>query len=109
HFLKDPLSLFREPQLSQPRNSTRKIIELGQIQLSYGFHDHLEKQEAEIPEENRAPWLKLDCQLCAILWQSVSPELLEILRSFKTCYSFWTNAKDIFANDVQRLFDSTQK
>ncbi|RDX62251.1 hypothetical protein CR513_59438, partial [Mucuna pruriens] len=41
--------------------------------LGQGFHDHLEKQEAEIPEENRAPWLKLD---------------LEILRSFKTCYSF---------------------
>ncbi|RDX71853.1 hypothetical protein CR513_48740, partial [Mucuna pruriens] len=40
---------------------------------------------------------------------SVSPKLLEILRSFKTCYSFWTNAKDVFANDVQRLFDSTQK
>ncbi|RDX62300.1 hypothetical protein CR513_59385, partial [Mucuna pruriens] len=61
-----------------------------------GFHDNLEKQEAEIPEENRAPWLKLDYQLCAILWQS-------------TCYSFWMNARDVFANDVQRLFDSTQK
>ncbi|RDX60780.1 hypothetical protein CR513_61051, partial [Mucuna pruriens] len=48
--------------------------------LGQGFHDHLEKQEAEIPEENRAPWMKLDCQLCVILWQSVSPELLEILR-----------------------------
>ncbi|RDX57760.1 hypothetical protein CR513_62976, partial [Mucuna pruriens] len=69
--------------------------------LGQGFHDHLEKQEAEILEENRAPWLKLDCQLCVILWQSVSPELLEILRSFKTCYSFWTNARDVFANDVQ--------
>ncbi|RDX69987.1 hypothetical protein CR513_50824, partial [Mucuna pruriens] len=56
--------------------------------LGQGFHDHLEKQEVEIPKENRAPRLKLDCQLCAILWQSVSPELLEILRSFKTCYSF---------------------
>ncbi|RDX63454.1 hypothetical protein CR513_58118, partial [Mucuna pruriens] len=40
--------------------------------------------------------LMLDYQLCAILWQSVSPELLEILR-------------DVFANDIQRLFDSTQK
>ncbi|RDX63048.1 hypothetical protein CR513_58566, partial [Mucuna pruriens] len=30
-------------------------------------------------------------------------------RSFKTCYSLWTNARDVFANDVQRLFDSTQK
>ncbi|RDX86298.1 hypothetical protein CR513_32370, partial [Mucuna pruriens] len=77
--------------------------------LRQGFHDHLEKQEAEILEENRVPWLKLDYQLCAILWQSVSPELLEILRSFKTCYSFWMNARDVFANDIQRLFDSTQK
>ncbi|RDX96836.1 hypothetical protein CR513_20468, partial [Mucuna pruriens] len=77
--------------------------------LGQGFHDHLEKQEAEILEENRVSWLKLDYQLCAILWQFVSLELLEILRSFKTCYSFWTNARDVFANDVQRLFDSTQK
>ncbi|RDY01360.1 hypothetical protein CR513_15325, partial [Mucuna pruriens] len=72
--------------------------------LGQGFLDHLEKQEAEILEENRVPWLKLDYQL-----YSVSPELLEILRSFKTCYSFWTNARDVFANDIERLFDSTQK
>ncbi|RDX90567.1 hypothetical protein CR513_27552, partial [Mucuna pruriens] len=39
HFLKDPLSFFREPQLSQETNSTKKIIELGQIQLSCGFWD----------------------------------------------------------------------
>ncbi|RDX66551.1 Tf2-9, partial [Mucuna pruriens] len=77
--------------------------------LGQGFHDHLEKQEAEILEENKVSWLKLDYQLCVILWQPISPELLEILRSFKTCYSFWTNARDVFANDVQRLFDSTQK
>ncbi|RDX95884.1 hypothetical protein CR513_21527, partial [Mucuna pruriens] len=74
--------------------------------LGQGFPDHLEKQDAEILEENRAPWLKLDYQLCAILWQSVSPELLEILKS---CNSFWTNARDVFANDVQCLFASTQK
>ncbi|RDX87989.1 hypothetical protein CR513_30468, partial [Mucuna pruriens] len=54
------------------------------------------KQEVEILEENEGPWLKLDYQLYAILWQSVNRELLEILR-------------DVFANDVQRLFDSTQK
>ncbi|RDX88068.1 hypothetical protein CR513_30377, partial [Mucuna pruriens] len=77
--------------------------------LGQGFHDHLEKQEAEILEENKVPWLKLDYQLCVILWQSVSLELLEILRSFKTCYSFWTNASDVFAHDVQHLFDSIQK
>ncbi|RDX85860.1 putative helicase CHR10, partial [Mucuna pruriens] len=110
HLVQDPLSLFWESQLSQRRNSTGKIIELVELWfLGQEFHDHLKKQEAEIPEENRAPWLKLDYQLCAILWQFVSPELLEILRLFKTCYSFWTNARDVFANDAQHLFDSTQK
>ncbi|RDY12553.1 hypothetical protein CR513_02635, partial [Mucuna pruriens] len=58
--------------------------------LGQRFHDHLEKQEAEIPKENRATLLKLNCQLCAILWQ-------------------FTNTRDVFANDVQHLFDSTQK
>ncbi|RDX85497.1 hypothetical protein CR513_33307, partial [Mucuna pruriens] len=29
--------------------------------------------------------------------------------SLKTCYSFWMNARHVFANDVQHLFDSTQK
>ncbi|RDX78325.1 hypothetical protein CR513_41412, partial [Mucuna pruriens] len=48
--------------------------------LGQGFHDHLEKQEAKILEENRVPWLKLDYQLCTILWQYISPKLLEILR-----------------------------
>ncbi|RDX80984.1 hypothetical protein CR513_38394, partial [Mucuna pruriens] len=38
-FLKVRLSPFREPQLSQQKNSTRKIIEPGQVQLSCGFWD----------------------------------------------------------------------
>ncbi|RDY08505.1 hypothetical protein CR513_07258, partial [Mucuna pruriens] len=79
-FHKDLLSLFPEPQLLHQRNSIGKIIELVELWfLGQGFHDHLEKQEAEILEGN------------------------------KICYSFWTNARDVFANDVQRLFDSTQK
>ncbi|RDX89794.1 hypothetical protein CR513_28433, partial [Mucuna pruriens] len=52
--------------------------------LGQEFHDHLEKQQAEIPEKDRTPWLKLDYQLCAILWQS-------------------TNARDVFANDIVSL------
>ena len=34
---------------------------------------------------------------------------MEILRSFKTCCSFWKKAQEIFANDIQSLFDATQK
>ena len=51
----------------------------------------------------------MDYQLCDVLWQSVEPDVLEILRSFKTCHSFWKKAQEIFANDIQSLFDATMK
>ena len=77
--------------------------------LGQGRYDHLEKEADDIPTENRDQWKTLDFQLCAVLWQSVEPDLLETLRSFKTCYSFWKNAQDIFANDIQNLFDSANR
>jgi len=57
----------------------------------------------------RPEWEKLDYQLCAVLWHSVEPNVLEILRSFKTCCSFWKKAREIFANGIQCLFDATMK
>ena len=51
----------------------------------------------------------MDYQLCDVLWQSVEPDVLEILRSFKTYRSFWKKAQDIFANGIQSLFDATMK
>jgi len=71
--------------------------------------DHLEKDASEIPVENRNQWKTLDFQLCIVLWQSIEPNVLEILRSFKTCCSLWKNAQDIFANDIQSLFDSANR
>ncbi|RDX87528.1 hypothetical protein CR513_30993, partial [Mucuna pruriens] len=98
------ISFSRIPTITTEKLNCKNYRAWSDSFLGQGFRDHLEKQEAKILEENRVPWLKLDYQLC-----SVSPELLEILRSFKNCYSLWTNARDVFANDVQRLFDSTQK
>ena len=57
----------------------------------------------------RPEWEKLDYQLCVVLWQSVEADVLEILRSFKTCCSFWKKAREIFTNDIQSLFDATMK
>ena len=34
---------------------------------------------------------------------------MEIFRSFKTCHLFWKKAQEIFANDIQSLFDATVK
>jgi len=46
---------------------------------------------------------------CALLWQSVEPRLLMSLRAFKTCHSFWKRAQNIYANDIQCLYDSANK
>ena len=31
------------------------------------------------------------------------------LRAFKTCHSFWKRTQNIYANDIQRLYDSVNK
>ncbi|RZB42128.1 Retrovirus-related Pol polyprotein from transposon RE2 [Glycine soja] len=77
--------------------------------LGQGYHDHLEKGIDTVPSDRKSEWEKLDYQLCAVLWQSVEANVLEILRSFKTCCSFWKKAREIFANDIQSLFDATMK
>ena len=77
--------------------------------LGQGYHDHLEKEASVVPTDKKPEGEKLDFQLCTVLWQSVEPDVLEILRSFKTCCSFWKKAQEIFANDIQSLFDATQK
>jgi len=74
-----------------------------------GHHDHSEKTFDSVSDDKRPEWEKLDYQLCVVLWQSVEPNILEILRSFKSCRSFWKKAPEIFANDIQSLFDATMK
>ena len=77
--------------------------------LGQGYHDYLEKSVDVFPNDMRREWEKLDFQLCVVLWQSIEPDVLKILRSFKTCCSFWKKAQEIFANDIQSLFDATMK
>lgn len=77
--------------------------------LGQGYYDHLEKELNEVSTENKAQWQKLDFQLCAVLWQSVEPNILRNLITFKTCCSFWKTARSIFANDIQCLYDSVQR
>ncbi|KAL6329148.1 hypothetical protein AAG906_011601 [Vitis piasezkii] len=51
-----------------------------------------------------ASWRKIDAQLCSVLWQSVDPKILLHLRAYKTCFKFWTQAKGLYTNDIQRLY-----
>jgi len=77
--------------------------------LGQGFHDHLEEDGSSVPQDQIQQWKKTDFQLCALLWQSVEPNILSTLRAFKTCHSFWKKAQNIFTNDIQRLYDSANR
>lgn len=72
--------------------------------MGQGYEDHLITQEADIPEVDRVQWRKIDAQLCSVLWQSVDPKILLHLRAYKTCFKFWTQAKGLYTNDIQRLY-----
>ncbi|XP_040868949.1 uncharacterized protein [Glycine max] len=76
--------------------------------LGQGY-DHLEKNINVVPNDKKLEWEKVDYQLCAVLWQSVESDVLEILRSFKTCHLFWKKTQEIFANNIQSLFDAIVK
>ncbi|BAU01817.1 hypothetical protein VIGAN_11113600, partial [Vigna angularis var. angularis] len=77
--------------------------------LGQGHYDHLERDGSHVPTEKADQWKQADFQLCALLWQSVEPKLFVSLRAFKTCHSFWKKAQSIYANDIQRLYDTTNK
>ena len=50
--------------------------------------------------------LSINCVLC---YGNQLSQIFWILRSFKTCRSFWKKTQEIFANDIQSLFDATMK
>ena len=72
--------------------------------MGQGYEDHLVTQEADIPKVDRVQWRKIDAQLCSVLWQPVDPRILLHLRAYKTCFKFWTQAKGLYTNDIQRLY-----
>ncbi|KAG2395222.1 uncharacterized protein HKW66_Vig0074020 [Vigna angularis] len=77
--------------------------------LGQGHYDHLERDGSHVPVEKAYQWKQEDFQLYALLWQSVEPKLLISLRAFKTCHSFWKKAQSIYVNDIQHLYDTTNK
>ncbi|KAL6340314.1 hypothetical protein AAG906_040751 [Vitis piasezkii] len=70
--------------------------------MGQGYEDHLVTQEA-ISLRLTAWWRKIDAQLCSVLWQSVDPDSSSSC-AYKTCFKFWTRAKGLYTNDIQRLY-----
>ncbi|RVW82205.1 Retrovirus-related Pol polyprotein from transposon RE2 [Vitis vinifera] len=71
--------------------------------MGQGYEDHLVTPEDVIPDVDKVQWKKIDAQLCSVLWQSVDPKILHHLRAYKTCFKFWTQAKGLYTNDIQRF------
>ena len=70
-----------------------------------GYLDHLTKSETEIADEDRPKWVKVDAQLCSLLWHSLDPKLLSMYQAYDTCYNVWNKAASVYGNDIQRYYD----
>ena len=71
--------------------------------MGQGYEDHLVTPKDAIPDVDKVQWKKIDAQLCSVLWQFVDPKILH-LRAYKTFFKFWTQAKGLYTNDIQRLY-----
>ena len=72
--------------------------------MGQGYSDHLVKNATNIEEKNRDAWIKIDAQLCSMLWHSLEPKLLTLFQSCKTCYKVWNKAKSLYTDDIQRIY-----
>ncbi|RVW75737.1 hypothetical protein CK203_048779 [Vitis vinifera] len=72
--------------------------------MGQGYEDHLVTPEDAIPNDDKVQWKKIDAQLCSVLWQYVDPKILHHLRTYKTYFKFWTQAKGLYTNDIQRFY-----
>nr|KYP49899.1 hypothetical protein KK1_028398 [Cajanus cajan] len=73
--------------------------------LGQGLYDHLTKRASEIDKEVRDEWQRADYQLVSLLWQSIEPKLMVHFRPYKTCYDIWKKARNVYANDIQRIYE----
>lgn len=76
--------------------------------LGQGLSEHLTKKCADIDASEKKEWEKADYQLVSLLYQAIEPRLIVHFRPYKTCYDVWKKAQDIYANDIQRLYDSVR-
>ena len=73
--------------------------------LGQGYDDHLIKNATDIVATDRTAWIRIDAQLCSLLWHTLDPKLLPLFQSCKTCCKVWTKAKTLYTNDIQRIYN----
>ena len=65
-----------------------------------GVEDHLTSKESSVAEDKRSQRRKHDALLCNILQQSIEPKTLDNLRDYQTCQPLWTQAKNLYTDDI---------
>ena len=81
---------------------------LGQLTLwlcGQGYEDHLTHTEDSVPEAERPRWKKIDAQLCSIIKSTINPSQRQIFRFHITCAAVWEQAKALYTNATQRLYN----
>ncbi|KAK6117979.1 hypothetical protein DH2020_048279 [Rehmannia glutinosa] len=71
--------------------------------MGQGVVDHLTTEAINIQHEKDV-WERVDAQLCSLLWQSLSSDLIPMFRPFKTCFSVWKQAQALYTNDISRFY-----
>lgn len=74
--------------------------------LVQGLSNNLTKKAYDIDNKVRDEGQRADYQLVSLLWQSIDHKLMIHLCPYKTCYEVWGKARNIYANDIQRLYES---
>ena len=69
-----------------------------------GVEDRLISTESSVEVDKRPQWRKHDALLCNILQQSIELKTLDNLGDYHTCQPLWTQAKNLYTYDVQRLY-----
>jgi hypothetical protein len=74
--------------------------------LGQALFDHLEKKADDIVDAKREEWKQADFQLLALLFQSIESNLMVHFRPYRTCHEVWKKAQTVYANDIQRLYET---
>lgn len=73
--------------------------------VGQGYKEHLTKKAETVTDTTeRVKFEKIDAQLCSIIKSTISPVIKPIFRPHVTCESVWSQAKELYTNDIQRLY-----
>ena len=72
--------------------------------IGNGVKDHVASTESSVAEDKHPQWLKQYALLYNILQQSIETKTLDNLWDYQTCQPLWTQAKNLYTNDIQRLY-----